>query len=90
MRLHSNFTSIDCRFTQTSKLNLIGEVTPALPALESKAFLKAEPRIKRQASSIISIRTSIDRINMQANMKKPKFDLYDGARDDTEGAQSVC
>ena len=73
MRLHSNFTAIDCRFTQTSRLNLIGDVTPALPALDpieaSKAFLKAEPRIKRQASSIISIRTCIGRINMQNNAK---------------------
>lgn len=82
MRLHSNFTSIDCRFTQTSRLNLIGDVTPALPA---------ESRFKRQASSIISVRTCIGRINMQNNTKSPKFDLYDGARDDDiEVASSVC
>ena len=62
----------------------------------NKVDMTAEEKVnepKRQSSttdSIISIRTSIGRINVQANMKKPKFNLYDGARDATEGAQSVC
>ena len=91
MRLHSNFTSIDRRLTSSKNQIGIDSVVDTSIHLQIDDHevsevpqqikeLKLEPRIKRQAQSIINRRYS-DRIHMHPEssrervgvLEKPKF-----------------
>ena len=102
MRLHSNFTSIDrrpflinCKDRGLIRADLVADTNAlqtdqlvfALEGTKTTQKFKLEPRIKRQAQSIINGRRRSARINMQTitNQEEGTMDCW---RDDNQSTNN--